>query len=78
VVDAVVVTVTEAYSLYVDGRTRGFVNVKVVVNPATVVDGVTAVTAISVKSCALVPSHIHMPTKLAAVGAVIEVEQALT
>ena len=78
VVDAVVVTVTDAYSLCVDGRTSGLAKVKVVVKAAVVVEGVTADTAISVYSCALVPSQIHIPTKLAAVAAVIEVEQAFT
>lgn len=45
---AVVVTLTEAKSLNVDGKTRGLAKVNVVVNPATVVEGVTAVTSISV------------------------------
>ena len=78
VVDAVVVTVSEAYNLYVDGKTNGFVKVTVVVKAAVVVDGVIADTAISVNNCAFVPSQIHMPTRFAAEAAVIEVEQAFT
>ena len=75
---AVVVTLTEAYSLNVDGKTSGLAKVKVVVNPATVVEGVTAVTSISVNKKAVVPSHTHMPTMFPAVAATKEVEQALT
>ena len=78
VVAAVVVTVNEAYNLYDDGRTNGLVRVNVVVKAAAVVDGVIADTAISVYNWALVPSQIQMPTKFAAVAAVIDVEQAFT
>ena len=75
---AVVVTLTEAKSLKVDGKTRGLAKVNVVVNPATVVEGVIAVTSISVNKKAVVPSHTQMPTMLPAVAEVKEVEQALT
>ena len=77
-VEAVVVTETVAYNLWVEGNTRGLVRVIVEVNAAVVVEGVTALTGISRNSEALVPSQIQIPTRLAALAEVMEVEQAFT
>jgi hypothetical protein len=74
----VVVTVVLAYKANAAGKTSGCVKLSVVVNAAVVVDGVTAVTAISCIKNAVVPSHIQMPTMFAALAVVMLVPTALT